>query len=118
MGSLQGSVAAALLAAAFAAQACEVPGDGTSLRRALLKVKYLPETEAWERAARKSATVQFVLSLSAPHKVDGRCYWPIEARSDGELWNTFYATPSGEHILVGTPGSGLVPLDTWRDAAR
>jgi len=118
VGPFQGSVAAALLAAACAAQACEVPGDGTSLRRALLKVKYLPETEAWEFGARDHATVQFVLSLDAPLEHDGRCYWPIEARSDGELWNTFYATPRGEHILVAGPEGKLIPLEAWRKATR
>jgi hypothetical protein len=118
LGPFQGSVAAALLAAACAAQACEVPGDGTSLRRALLKVKYLPETEAWELEARKSAPVQFVLSLDAPLDRDGRCYWPIEARSDGKLWHTFYATPRGDDVLVAGPGGKLLTLEDWRKAIR
>ena len=118
MGPLQGSLAAALLAAACAAQACEVPGDGTSLRRALLQVKYLPETEIWELAARRSATVQYVLSLDAPREVEGRCYWPIEARSDGKLWNTFYATPRGDDVRVAGPGGALLTLDAWREAIR
>ena len=108
----------AALLAALAAQACEVPGDGTSLRRALLIVKYLPETELWELAARKSATVQYVLSLDAPLEIEGRCYWPIEARSNGTLWNTFYATPRGEHVLVVGPGGKLLPLEDWREATR
>lgn len=106
------------LAAACAAQACEVPGDGTSLRRALLKVKYLPETEAWELAARGSATVQYVLSLDAPREIEGRCYWPIEARSDGKLWNRFYTTPRGEFVLVEQAEGNLVALDAWRKATR
>ena len=106
------------LLASVAAQACEVPGDGTSLRRALLKVKYLPETEAWELAARDGATVQFVLSLDAPREIEGRCYWPIEARSDGELWTRFYVTPRGEFVLVEQAGGTLVPLEAWRKATR
>ena len=114
MGPLQGSLAAALLAAACAAQACEVPGDGTSLRRALLKVKYLPETEAWELAARKHAPVHFLLSLDAPLDRDGRCYWPIEASSAGKVWNTFYTTPRGEDLLVAGPGGALLTLEAWR----
>lgn len=118
MGPLQGGVAAALLAAALAAPACEVPGDGTSLRRALLKVKYLPETEAWELAARKQAPVHYVLSLDAPLERDGLCFWPIEALSGGRLWNTFYATPRGEHILVAGPGEAPVPLEAWREKRR
>lgn len=118
MGPFRGSVAAALLAAACAAQACEVPGDGTSLRRALLRVKYLPETEAWELAASKTATVQYLLSLDAPIEREGRCYWPIEARSGGELWQKFYATPRGEHLLVAGPEGRLIPLEEWRAGAR
>lgn len=118
MGSLQGGVAAALLAAALAAQACDVPGDGTSLRRALLRVKYLPETEAWELAARQSATVRYVLSLDAAREIDGRCYWPIEARSGGELWHRFYATARGDFLLVEGPGGALIPLEAWRASAR
>lgn len=118
MGPLQGNVAAALLAAACAAQACEVPGDGTSLRRALLKVKYLPETEAWEAQARERAAVQYVLSLDRPLDRDGRCYWPVEARSGGTTWNTFYATPRGEHLLVAGPGGALLTLEDWRRAIR
>ena len=117
MGPLQGSLAAALLAAC-AAQACDVPGDGTSLRRALLKVKYLPETERWEGAIAKPATAHYVLSLDAPRLYQGRCYWPIEARSGDRLWHTFYATPSGEDILVAGPGGELLPLEAWRKAAR
>jgi hypothetical protein len=106
------------LLAGVTAQACEVPGDGTSLRRALLKIKYLPETEVWELAARKSVTVQFVLSLDAPIEHEGRCYWPIEARSDGQLWNRFYATPRGEFVLVEQAEGTLVPLEAWRSATR
>lgn len=118
MGPLQGNVAAALLAAAFAAQACEVPGDGTSLRRALLKVKYLPETEAWELEARKRSPVHYVLSLDQPLDRDGRCYWPVEARSGGKTWNTFYATPRGEHLLVAGPAGALLSLEDWRKTIR
>lgn len=118
MGPLQGTAAVALLAAACAAQACEVPGDGTPLRRALLKVKHLAETEAWERAAMKSAPVQFVLSLDAPLSHRGRCYWPVEARSGGELWQRFYATAQGERILVAAPQGILLTLDDWRKSGR
>lgn len=118
MGPLQGGLAAALLAAACAAQACDVPGDGTSLRRALLKVKYLPETERWASAIAKPATAHYVLSLDAPRLYAGRCYWPIEARSDDRLWHTFYATPHGEDIRVLGPEGGLLTLDEWRKTAR
>jgi hypothetical protein len=108
----------ALALAAGSAAACEVPGDGTSLRRALLKVKYLAETEAWERAARRSSTVQYVLSLDAPLEREGRCYWPIEAKSAGATWHTFSASPRGEHILVAVPGGEPQPLEEWRARPR
>lgn len=95
-----------------------MPGDGTPLRRALLKVKYLAETEAWERAAMKTAPVQYVLSLDAPLNHQGRCYWPVEARSGGELWRRFYATAQGEHVLVAGPQGKLLTLDHWRKSSR
>ena len=118
MGPLQGIAAVALLAAACAAQACAVPGDGTALRRALLKVKYLAETEAWERAAMKTAPVQYVLSLDAPLRHRGRCYWPIEARSGGELWHRFFATAGGEQVLVAGRQGKLLTLTDWRKSGR
>jgi hypothetical protein len=118
VGPLQGSAAVALLAAAFAAQACAVPGDGTPLRGALLKVRYLAETEAWEREAAKAARVQFLLSLDAPLRHRGRCYWPVEARSGGVLWQRFYATARGERLLVQGGEGKLLTLDAWRKAAR
>jgi hypothetical protein len=119
MGPLQGIAAlgVALGLAAGAAQACEVPGEGTSLRRALLRVKYLPETELWELQARKTSTVQYVLLLSEPIRRAGRCYWPIEARTSSALWRRFYATPRGEHVLVEIPGGAPVPLEEWRKRA-
>jgi hypothetical protein len=118
VGPLRGSAALALLAAAVAAQACEVPGDGTPLRRALLQVKHLAETEAWERGAMKAAPVQYVLSLDAPLRHRGRCYWPIEARSGGALWRRFYATAQGERLLAQDTQGKLHTLDEWRKASR
>jgi hypothetical protein len=119
VGPIQGSVALALVLAAGASPACEVPDDGTSLRRALLRVKYLPETELWELQARKDASVQYILSLNDPIRHEGRCYWPIEARTPDRTWNLFYSTPRGEHVLVAGPGGALVPLEQWRkEAAR
>lgn len=118
MGPLPGIAALAVALAAGAAPDCEVPGDGTSLRRALLRVKYLPETERWELSARKSATVQYVLSLGEPIVHEGRCYWPIEARTADRLWQRFYATPRGERILVEAAGGALLPLEAWRERAR
>ena len=118
MGPLPGIAALAVALAAGAAQACEVPGDGTTLRRALLRVKYLPESELWELQARKSATVQYVLSLGEAIRHEGRCYWPIEARTADSLWQRFYATPRGERILVEAANGALLPLEAWRERAR
>jgi len=91
-----------------------VPGDGTSLRRALLRVKYLPECEQWELAERSKSTPHYVLSLSAPIVRAGRCYWPVEARAGGALWHRFFVTPDGDDILVEVPGGARLPLEAWR----
>jgi len=117
VGPLKGIAGLTLALAALTAGACEIPGDGTSLRRALLRVKYLPETEQWELQARKQGNVHYVLSLGESIEHQGRCYWPIEARSGDRLWHRFYATPRGEDLLVETPG-GLMPLEAWRKGAR
>jgi len=118
MGPLKGIVALALGLATGLAHACDVPGDGTSLRRALLRVKYLPETEAWELQARKTGTVHYVLSLGDPIVREGRCLWPIEARQGDRLWRRFYATPRGDQVFVEDPGGTLVPIGTWRERGR
>jgi len=117
VGPLKGIAGLTLALAVATAGACEIPGDGTSLRRALLRVKYLPETELWELQARKRANVHYVLSLGDSIDREGRCYWPIEARSGDRLWHRFYATPRGEDLLVETP-AGLVSLEAWRKSAR
>lgn len=95
-----------------------MPGDGTPLRRALLKVKYLAETEAWEREAMKAAPVHYGLSLDAPLRHQGRCYWPVEARAGDRVWNTFYVTPLGDRVLVQGAQGKLHTLDEWRKAPR
>ena len=109
-----------LTAAWFAYGAdCRVPDDGgTPLRRAVSKVKYLAETEAWERETMKTATVQYVLSISAPRRYGKNCYWPVEARAGDRVWNTFYVTPLGDRVLVAGPGGKLLTLDTWRKSVR
>jgi len=120
VGPLRQSIALALFAlcnAAFGA-GCPVPDDGTSLRRGLLKVKYLVETEAWEREAGKTATVQYVLLVNSPQRVGKHCYWPVEARAGGELWTTFYVTARGDRVLVTAPAGKLLTLEDWRAARR
>jgi hypothetical protein len=121
VGPLPLAAALALSAAAGLAQAtaCPVPDDGGSpLRPAVNKVRYLAETEAWERKAMMSATVQYVLLVNEPIRRDKHCYWPVEARAGGELWNRFYVTARGERVLVETAGGKLVTLEDWRAARR
>jgi hypothetical protein len=89
------------MAAAAPAFACEVPDEGgnTPWRRAVAKVKYLPETEAWSMAAqRDKKSVQYVVSLDEPKRVGGRCYWPVEIRAEGKLWKRFLVTPQGDAL--------------------
>lgn len=69
MGPLPVALALALGTAAGLAQTagCQIPDDGGApLRPDVTKVKYLAETETWERAAMKTATVQFVLLVNDP----------------------------------------------------
>jgi hypothetical protein len=92
-------LAAALIAAP--AWACEVPDEGgnTPWRRAVSKVRYLPETDAWaESMSREGTTVQYVVSLDAPRHVAGRCWWPVEVRAGGKLWKRFLVTPDGSAV--------------------
>ena len=121
MGPLPLAAALFLAAAAGLAQAagCPIPDDGGApLRPAVTKVKYLAETEAWERAAMKTATVQYVLLVNAPMRRGSDCYWPVEARAGGELWHRFYVTARGERVLVETDGGKLESLQDWRARIR
>ena len=88
-------------AASLPALGCEPPPDGgeTPWRRAVSKVKYLPETEAMvELQARDRNVVQYVVLLDAPRQVDGRCHWPVEVRVEGRLWKRFLVTPDGKDV--------------------
>ncbi len=70
------------------------------LRRAVSKVKYLEETEAWaSRMHETGAVVQYALLLDQPRIVRGRCYWPVEVRAEGRLWRRFYVTPDGQYVI-------------------
>jgi hypothetical protein len=92
----------ALLLAAAPALACSLPADGgeTPWRRAVAKVKYLPETEAMvELQARDRNVVQYIVLLDAPRQVDGRCHWPVEVRVEGRLWKRFLVTPDGGRVV-------------------
>jgi hypothetical protein len=83
-----------------------VPDEGgnTPWRRAVAKVKYLPETEAWsESVHREKSIVQYVVSLDEPKHVGGRCYWPVEIRAAGRLWKRFLVTPDGKAMVEDKP---------------
>jgi hypothetical protein len=90
-----------LLSFCGAALACEYPDEGNlPLRRAVGKVKYLPETEAWaSRMHKTGAVVQYALLLDRPKVEKGRCYWPVEVRAEGKLWRRFYVSPDGKALL-------------------
>jgi len=102
----------ALLLACTPALACEYPDEGNMpLRRAVARVKYLPETEAWAAERHKAgAVVQYALHLDDPRWVNGRCYWPVEVRAEGRLWRRFYVTPDGK--------MGSVPISGTADPLR
>src|SRR4030081_1962092 len=92
----------ALLAALpGAAQGCDYPDEGNMpLRRAVTKVKLLPQTEAWAASMHKAGVVvQYALSLDRDWHRDGRCYWTVEARAEGATWRRFYVTPDGRRVL-------------------
>jgi len=80
------------------ALACDYPDEGNMpLRRAVTKVRMLPEIEAWSAAVQRGgAAVQYALLLEQTLHSGGRCYWTIEVRADGKRWRTFYVSPDGK----------------------
>ena len=84
-----------------AAAACDYPDEGTMpLHRAVTKVKLLPETEAWATTQLKNGiVVQYALLLDREWRKDGRCYWTIDARAEGQTWRRFYVSPDGRRFL-------------------
>ena len=91
----------ALFWCASAASACEYPDQGNlPLRRAVTKVKLLPETEAWANYIHKTgAIVQYALLLESQITHAGRCFWTVEASADGKVWRRFYVTPDAKRVL-------------------
>ncbi len=91
----------ALFWCATVVQACDYPDLGNlPLRRAVTKVRLLPETEAWANYIHKTgAIVQYALLLEAPITHAGRCYWTLEAIAEGKVWRRFYVTPDGKRVL-------------------
>jgi hypothetical protein len=91
----------ALAAVSLSAAACTYPDEGTMpLRRAVSRVKFLPDTEAWAAAQHKDGVVvRYVLSLDPDRHQHGRCYWTVEARARGDTWRRFYVSPDGRSVL-------------------
>src|SRR5438067_7718991 len=113
----------ALLAALpMAARGCDYPDEGNMpLRRAVTKVKLLPQTEAWAAAMHKAgAVVQYALSLDREWHRGGRCYWTVEARAEGATWRRFYVTPDGKRVLSedGLPAARAPRKATASAAAK
>jgi hypothetical protein len=117
VGPLERSLIAALPFAAFPAFACALPDEGAApMHRMVSRVKYLPETEMWRESLPPGAIASYLLSIDAPLKVSGRCYWPVEARAAGARWNLFYVSADGKHMLVGRDGRTPIALSDWRSA--
>lgn len=96
-----------LLAAPAAALGCDLPADEGSapMRRLVARVKYLPETEAWaERMAQARAAVHYVLLVDEPHRVAGRCHWPVEVRAEDRLWRRYLVSAEGGIVLEPPAG--------------
>ena len=94
--------------AAAPAMACEYPDEGNMpLRRAVSRVKYLPEIEAWAAAMHKAgAHVQYALLLDRPALRQGRCYWTVEVKANGEVWKSFLVPPNGKGIILNRETAG------------
>jgi len=90
-----------MAAVSLGATACEYPDEGTMpVRRAVSRVKFLPETEAWAAAQHKDGVVvRYVLSLDHDEHRHGRCYWTVDARARGDTWRRFYVSPDGKSLL-------------------
>jgi hypothetical protein len=88
------------------ALACNYPDEGNMpLRRAVAKVKYLPETESWAQSMHEAgAVVHYALHLDQPRLENGRCWWPVEVRAGGVLWRRFYVTPDAKALRGETAG--------------
>jgi hypothetical protein len=90
-----------LLLVCAPAFACDYPDEGNMpLRRAVTRVKELPETLAWAKAMHESgAVVQYALLLEKDILEGRRCYWTLEVNAEGKTWRRFYVTPDGKRLL-------------------
>lgn len=98
--SMRFAIIGCVMAWALPGFACSYPDEGgMPLRRAVTKVKMVPEVDAWADAMRRDGTtVQYLVRLDAPVQQSGRCYWPVEVRADGKLWRRFLVTPDGKSV--------------------
>jgi hypothetical protein len=87
------------------AASCTYPDEGNMpLRRAVSKVRNLPDIEAWASTVHKTgAIVQYALFLDRELKKNGRCYWTVEARAEGQVWRRFFVSPDGKTMLFEKP---------------
>ena len=70
------------------------------LRRAVSRVKFLPDTQDWAAGQHKAGVVvQYALSLEREWHHDGQCYWTVEARAQGATWRRFNVSPDGEQLF-------------------
>ena len=67
------------------------------LHRAVTRVKYLPEIEAWAKA--QPSVVQYAVLLDRTRQMSGRCYWTVEVRAEGKVWRRFYVAPDGKKMV-------------------
>jgi len=98
------SLQALLLAALGTAQltaACDYPDEGNMpLRRAVSRVKNLPDVRAWGDERHKAGdVVQYRLLLEPKVFVKSNCYWTVEVTANGALWRRFYVSPDGKRVL-------------------
>lgn len=85
-----------LLALPLSGFTCDYPDEGgMPLRRAVAKVRILPEVEAMGR----HAALQYILKLDEPVRRKDGCYWPVEVRADGKPWRRYLVSPDGKKIL-------------------
>lgn len=94
-------LAPGLVAVSLPALACDYPDEGNlPLRRAVSRVKFMADTEAWaSRLHEAGVVVQYALSLDRDWHRNGRCYWTVEARAQGATWRRFYVSPDGKSLL-------------------
>jgi hypothetical protein len=92
-------------ALAAPASACDFPDEGNMpLRRAVARVRYLPQIEAWSKARHDAGElVQYQLFLEPSIVLKGTCYWTLDVRGGAALWRSFYVTPDGKRLLPAAP---------------